>query len=93
MAAITIGSGFGLQENILCHCFHIFPISYEVMGLDAVIFVFWMLSFNPAFSLFSFYMLYSAWHSFCRSHKVHGQGNLGPNECMPSVGILLLSFQ
>ena len=29
-------------------------ICYEVIGLDALIFVFWMLSFKPAFSLFSF---------------------------------------
>ena len=30
-------------------------ISYEVMGLDAMILVFWMLSFKPTFSLFSFF--------------------------------------
>ena len=30
------------------------PICHEVMGLDAMIFVFWMLSFKPAFSLSSF---------------------------------------
>ena len=30
------------------------PIYHEVMGLDAMIFVFWMLSFKPAFSLSSF---------------------------------------
>ena len=29
-------------------------ISHEVMGPDAVIFVFWMLSFKPTFSLYSF---------------------------------------
>ena len=29
-------------------------ISYEVMGPDAMILVFWMLSFKPTFSLFSF---------------------------------------
>ena len=29
-------------------------ICHEAMGLDAIIFIFWMLSFNPAFSLFSF---------------------------------------
>ena len=29
-------------------------ISYEVMGLDAMIFVFWMLSFKPTFSLSTF---------------------------------------
>ena len=30
------------------------PIYHEVMGPDAMISVFWMLSFKPAFSLFSF---------------------------------------
>ena len=30
------------------------PICHKVMGLDAMILVFWMLSFNPTFSLFSF---------------------------------------
>ena len=30
------------------------PICHEVMGLDAMILVFWMLRFKPAFSLFSF---------------------------------------
>ena len=29
-------------------------ISHEVMGLDAMVFVFWMLSFKPTFSLSSF---------------------------------------
>ena len=36
------------------HCFHCSPsISHEVMGPDAMIFVFWMLSFKPTFSLSS----------------------------------------
>ena len=36
----------------VCHCFHCFPsICHEVMGPDAMILVFWMLSFKPAFSL------------------------------------------
>ena len=26
MAAVTIHSGFGAQENKVCHCFHCFPI-------------------------------------------------------------------
>ena len=52
MATVTIDSGFGAQENKICHCFKIFPcIFYEVMELDAMILVFWMLSFRPAFSL------------------------------------------
>ena len=35
-------------------------ISHEVMGSDAMIFVFWMLSFKPTFSLSTFNRLYSA---------------------------------
>ena len=55
MAAVTICCDFGAQENKVSHCFHFSPyICYEVMGLDAMIFIFWMLNFKPAFSLFSF---------------------------------------
>ena len=50
MAAVTICSDFGAQENKVCHCFHYFSSTcHEVMGLDAMIFLFWMLSFKPAF--------------------------------------------
>ena len=46
---------FGGEENKVCHCFHCFPsICQEVMVLDALILVFRMLSFKPAFSLPSF---------------------------------------
>ena len=42
-------------KKIVCHCFHCFPIYFhEVMGPDAMILVFWMLSFKPSFSLSSF---------------------------------------
>ena len=51
MAAITICSDFGAQKNKVWHYFFWFPICHEVMGLDAMIFVFWMLSFKPTFSL------------------------------------------
>ena len=55
MAAVTVHSDSGAQENKICHCFHFFPIyCHEVMGLDAVILVFWMLTFKPTFSLSSF---------------------------------------
>ena len=42
MAAVTICSDFGVQENKVYHCFHFFPtfICHEVMGLDAMILVF-----------------------------------------------------
>ena len=37
------------------HCFHYSPtICHEEMGPDTMIFVFWMLSFKPTFSLSSF---------------------------------------
>ena len=65
MAAITFHSDFGAQENKLCHCFHCFHIyCHEVMGLDAMIFVFWMLSFKPAFSLSSFTFIKRLFSSF-----------------------------
>ena len=55
MAAITICSDFGAQKNKVSHCFHCFPIYLPlVMGVDAMNFIFWMLSFKPAFSLFYF---------------------------------------
>ena len=46
---------FGAPQNKICHCFQVSPsISHEVMGPDAMILVFYMLSFKPAFSLSSF---------------------------------------
>ena len=55
MAAITISSDFGAQKSKVWHYFHCLPIiCHEVTGSDAVIFVFWMLSFKPTFSLSSF---------------------------------------
>ena len=42
------------KEIKLCHCFHYFPICHEVKEPDAMILIFWMLSFKPAFSLSSF---------------------------------------
>ena len=57
MAAVTIWSDFGAQENKVCHYFHCFPIYFP--GGDGtgchMILVFWMLSFKPVFfSLSSF---------------------------------------
>ena len=56
MAAVTICSDFGAPQNTVSHCFHYFPISipHDVMGPDAMILVFWVLSFKPTFSLSSF---------------------------------------
>ena len=43
-------------KKIVCYCFHCFPVSicHEVMGPDAMILVFRMLSFKLSFSLSSF---------------------------------------
>ena len=54
-AVVTILSEFRAQENNICYCFQFFPsICHEVMRLDAMILIFWILSFKPAFSLSSF---------------------------------------
>ena len=53
--AATIWGDFGVQEHNVCCCFHCFSIFYhEVMGSDAIILAFWMLSFKSAFPLSSF---------------------------------------
>ena len=45
---------FGAQEYKVCHCFHCFPIYFQWSdGPDAMILVFWMLSFKPTFLLSS----------------------------------------
>ena len=52
MAAVTICSDFGSQENKVCHYFHCFPIYlpwHDGTGCHDI--VFWMLSFKPNFSL------------------------------------------
>ena len=55
MAAVTICGDLGAPGNIVCHCFHCFPIYLHwVMGPDALNFIFWMLTFKRAFSLSSF---------------------------------------
>ena len=52
VTAVTIFIDFGAQENEIWHYFHFSPsICHEVIGLDARILVFWMLSFKPTFSL------------------------------------------
>ena len=52
MAAITVFSYFGTEkiESVTVSIF-LLCICHEVMGPDAMVFVFWMLSFKPAFSL------------------------------------------
>ena len=50
MVAVTICSGFGAPKIKSDTVSTVSPsISHEVMGPDAMIFVFWMLSFKPTF--------------------------------------------
>ena len=58
MSAVTIFSDFGSQEKKTVTS-STFPASicHEVMGPDAMILVFLILSFKPAFSLFSFTLI------------------------------------
>ena len=61
MAAVTIHSDFGAQENKICHYSSFSSyICNEVMGPDAVALVFWMLSFKPTFLLSSFTVIFSS---------------------------------
>ena len=74
-------------------------ICHEVMGPDALIFVFWMLSFKPAFSLSSFTFikrLFSTLFTFCHKGGVicisevidTFPGNLDSSLCFIQQGIL-----
>ena len=52
MAAVTTCSDFETPQNKVSTVSTLSPaISHEVMGLDAIILVFWMLIFKPAFSI------------------------------------------
>ena len=68
MAAVTIVSDFRAQEEKICHSLHCFPsICHEVMGLDAMILVFWMLSFKATFLLSSFTLIKRFFSAFSLS--------------------------
>ena len=67
-------------------------ICHEVMGLDVMIFVFWMLSFKPTFSLSSFTFIKTLFHfsSLPAIRMVHIRGywyfswNLDSSLCHPA---------
>ena len=55
MASVTVCNDLGARENKIYHCFHFFPFCLPCSdGTDAMIFVFvfLMLGFKPAFSIF-----------------------------------------
>ena len=59
MAAVTVCSDFGAQEEEICHYFYLFPLYLPCsMGPDAIILVFFFqLSLKPALSLSSFTLI------------------------------------
>ena len=59
MAEVTIFSDFGAPQNKKSATVSTVSLSiyHEMMGRDAMILVFWMLSFNPTFSLSSFTLI------------------------------------
>ena len=61
-----------------------FPLSicHEVMGLDAMIFIFWMLSFKPAFSVSSFTFI----------KRLYSSPSLSATEVVSSAYLRLLIF-
>ena len=57
-AVVTIHSDFRVQEEEICHCFHLSPFYlHEVMGLDAMILVFLIFGFKLAFSLSAYTLI------------------------------------
>ena len=58
------------------------PISHEVMGPDAMILVFWMLSFKPTFSLSSFTFI----------KRLFSSSSLSALRVMSSAYLMLLIF-
>ena len=83
MAAVTIHSDFGVQEKKICHCFHCFPIYLPWSdGTNAIILVFWMLSFKLAFSLSSFTLI----------KRLFGSSSLSAVTVVSSAYLRLLIF-
>ena len=77
MAAVSIHSDFGIQENELCHCFHFSPfLRWSDGSIEAVILGFWMLSFKPALSLSSFTLIKKLFSSSSLS------AIRSPNKCL-----------
>ena len=68
MAAVTICSDFGAQNIKSVTVSIVSPSTcHEVMGLGAMIFLFWMLSFKPTFSLYSSTFIKKFFSSFSLS--------------------------
>ena len=71
-------------QNKDWNCFYCFPIFHEAMGLDAMIFVFWMLSFKPNFSLSTF--------TFTFIKRLFSSSSLSAIRVLSSAYLRLLQF-
>ena len=81
VAAVTVRSDFGAQENKTCHCFYFFP--FCLPWTDGImILVFWMVNFKPAFSLSSLTLIKRLFSSF----------SLSAIRVLPSTYLRLLIF-
>ena len=90
MAAVTIYSDFGAPQNKVSPCFHCSPsICHEVMGLDAMILIFWMLSLKPTFSLSSFTFIKRPFSSSSLSSKYPMEYPMERNNSFPVPHLLL----
>ena len=79
MAVVTVHSDFGAEENKICHCFHFPPsICLEVMGPDAMIFIFIM--FQVSSQLFHCLISPSSRGSLVTFHFMR-KGKIYPTEC------------
>ena len=68
VAAVTVWSDFGAQENKICHCFHCFPFYLPWNdGTRCYDLSFWMLNFNSVFSFSSFTFIKKLFISFLLS--------------------------
>ena len=74
---------FGAQEKKICHYFHFSPsICHEMMKVDVMVLVFWMLSFRRAFLL----------SSFTLTERLTSSSSLSTIWVIPSAYLRLLIF-
>ena len=81
MAAVTICSDFGGKKITSVTVFIVSPsICHEVMGPDAMILVFSMLSFKPTFLLSGFTFILGCDGSYFVSHELRTSNTKGKNK-------------
>ena len=94
MASITTCTDFGAQKNSQ-PLFPLFPpsICHEVMGLDAMIFVFWMLSFNLTFPVSSFTFIKRLFSSLLSAIRVVSSAYLKLLTFLPALQYVAFHIQ